>query len=298
MVVEVFVGRGQLVEAGDPLFRIDTRELEAERKARRAEVDAAEAELARLRAAPRPEDIPPARATVEAARAMVNNARVNFERNERLMRTDAGVQQDLDTARYTYESAKATLDEAEAQLDRILAGTWEEDLKVAEAKLESARSQVERIAIEIDRRTVCALVSGEVLQLNVRPGQFAALLWNEPLVVLGNVEQLHVRVDIDEQDIPYFEPGAEAVATLKGRPGVRFPLEFVRVEPYVVPKRSLTGDNSERVDTRVLQVIYALPDDRSVPVYVGQQMDVYLRASIHEDLALDASGHASRPFEE
>jgi hypothetical protein len=88
------------------------------------------------------------------------------------------------------------------------------------------------------------------------------------------------------------------VATLKGRPGVKFPLEFVRVEPYVVPKRSLTGDNAERVDTRVLQVIYAMPDDRPSAVFVGQQMDVYLRAAAPpEGIALGA-GQAARPFEE
>jgi hypothetical protein len=67
-----------------------------------------------------------------------------------------------------------------------------------------------------------------------------------------------------------------AVACLKGKPEPRFPLEFVKVEPYVIPKKSLTGDNSERVDTRVLQVIYALSDEQSEKLYVGQQVDVFL----------------------
>jgi hypothetical protein len=121
-------------------------------------------------------------------------------------------------------------------------------------------------------------MDGEVLQLNVRLGQYAAFAWKEPMAVLGDIHRLHVRVDIDENDLPYFSTGSEAVATLKGRPRVRFPLNFVYVEPYVIPKQSLTGYNSERVDTRVLQVIYELPVDRPVDVYVGQQMDVYLKA--------------------
>ena len=53
------------------------------------------------------------------------------------------------------------------------------------------------------------------------------------------------------------------------------PLEFVRVDPYVIPKRSLTGDNTERVDTRVLQVIYSLRTEGK-PIYVGQQLDVFM----------------------
>jgi HlyD family secretion protein len=97
--------------------------------------------------------------------------------------------------------------------------------------------------------------------------------------VLGNVTQLHVRVDIDEYDIPRFVPQAPARATLKGQPTKDFfPLRFVRIEPYVVPKKSLTGDNTERVDTRVLQVIYAV-DTRGKRLFVGQQLDVFIDAS-------------------
>jgi hypothetical protein len=65
---------------------------------------------------------------------------------------------------------------------------------------------------------------------------------------------------------------------LKGSPGEELPLTFVRVEPFVIPKRSLTGLSTERVDTRVLQIIYAVePEDK--PLYVGQQLDVYIDAS-------------------
>jgi len=54
-------------------------------------------------------------------------------------------------------------------------------------------------------------------------------------------------------------------------------LKLVWVEPYVVPKKSLTGDSTERVDTRVLQALYSF-DRASLPAYVGQQMDVFIEA--------------------
>jgi hypothetical protein len=57
------------------------------------------------------------------------------------------------------------------------------------------------------------------------------------------------------------------------------PLRFVRIEPFVVPKVSLTGGSAERVDTRVLQVIYQFDRPADRPVFVGQQMDVYIDAS-------------------
>ena len=67
------------------------------------------------------------------------------------------------------------------------------------------------------------------------------------------------------------------MASIRGNSREQFPLRFVRIEPYVVPKRNLTGDAAERIDTRVLQVLYALPEGS--PVYVGQHMDVFIESS-------------------
>lgn len=51
----------------------------------------------------------------------------------------------------------------------------------------------------------------------------------------------------------------------------------MRFEPYVVPKKSLTGDSTERVDTRELQVIFGFTRGR-LPLFVGQEMDVCIDA--------------------
>jgi multidrug resistance efflux pump len=265
------------VKAGDPLFQIDDRAAQAELKVREAMLASAAAELARIEAAPRDGDVAVARAAVDEAASRLGDARTEWERTSRLRMQNAVTGSEVDQARYAYEAARAAHARAEAELAR-LERTWAKDQEVSRAAVDQARSQVEAARIELDRLTVRALVDGEVLQVNVRPGQYAALAWKEPLMVLGDVSHLHVRVDIDEQDVPYYRPGARAVATLKGRPSDRFDLKFVKVEPYVIPKRSLTGDNAERVDTRVLQVVYALPDDRTMPLYVGQQMDVFIEA--------------------
>jgi HlyD family secretion protein len=82
-------------------------------------------------------------------------------------------------------------------------------------------------------------------------------------------------VDIDEHDIPRFRKDAPARAFMRGDQTHAFKLTFVRVEPYVVPKRSLTGDNTERVDTRVLQVIYKLEPGKQ-RAYIGQLLDVFI----------------------
>lgn len=97
-------------------------------------------------------------------------------------------------------------------------------------------------------------------------------------MVLGDVSALHVRVDIDEHEAWRVCPGAEAVARVRGNANLRATARFVRFEPLIVPKQSLTGASTERVDTRVLQVVYRI-ESSDVPLFVGQQMDVFIEAS-------------------
>ncbi|MDG3003970.1 HlyD family secretion protein [Paludisphaera mucosa] len=267
---------GDRIKKGEPLFRIDGRDLEAELTAREATLAAAEAQLHRLEGMPRAEDLPPAQAALEEAEAKLLDAEAAFGRSSQLYQRNMLSASDYDRDRYTKFAAKAAVDRAKADLEKLQAGAWKEDLQVQRAAVLQARSQVDSTRILIERLTVRAPVDSEILQVNVRPGQIATMAWKEPMVVLGEVDRLHVRVDIDENDLPRFREGVPGVATLKGRTDPEFPLKFVRIEPYVIPKKSLTGDNSERVDTRVLQVIYALPDNPPSKVYVGQQMDVFL----------------------
>ena len=97
-------------------------------------------------------------------------------------------------------------------------------------------------------------------------------------MIIGETDRLQVRADVDEQNATRIRPGQKGHASLKGDPSVTFPLDFIRVEPFVIPKVSLTGAGTERVDTRVLQVIFSLTRPESPPLYVGQQVDVFIEA--------------------
>jgi multidrug resistance efflux pump len=130
---------------------------------------------------------------------------------------------------------------------------------------------------EIERSLVRAPVDGELLQVNVRPGEYVGTPAGKDLIVIGDMRQPRIRVDIDESDIPRFAAGTPAQAVVRGEPQRKIELRYVRVEPYVVPKRSLTGANTERVDTRVLQVLYDIVGGTD-SLFVGQQVDVFLQA--------------------
>ena len=282
VILEVYVPVekvGQIVKKGDPLFLVDNRALKAQLKYQEANLLAAQAQLAKLEAQPRPEEVPPSEAGAQAADANLAVQEDNVKRYAELMPTKAVAERDYRQSILLALQARHQLAQAQANLALLKAGAWEPDKAIARANVALARAQIEQIKTDLDRVLVRAPVDGKVLQVNVRPGEYVGTPPSQALVVLGSVAKVHVRVDIDEHDIPrayrFFKSGVAAVASPRGDPSQTTPLSFKRVEPYVIPKKSLTGDNTERVDTRVLQVIYCV--DRDEPgLYVGMQVDVLL----------------------
>jgi HlyD family secretion protein len=124
---------------------------------------------------------------------------------------------------------------------------------------------------------VRAPIDATVLKVNIHAGEYGQPgVLASPLMTLGAIGRLHLRVEVDEADAWRARAGAQAVAMMRGNPALRTPLTFIRFEPVVVPKHSLTGVD-DRVDTRVLEAIYSF-DPARFPVHVGQAVDVFIAA--------------------
>jgi len=152
----------------------------------------------------------------------------------------------------------------------------EANLQVAAAEVKSSQAAVKTARTNLDLYVIKAPIDCSVLQINVHPGEYVptAQLPN-PLMIVGSTYNYHIRVDVDENDAWRFKSHTAAIAYLRGNSSIKIPLVFEYVEPYVVPKKNLTGASTERVDVRVLQVIYSY-DPKDLPSYVGQQVDVYI----------------------
>lgn len=251
IVKTVYVKVGDKVKAGDALFLIDDRELRAELLVKRT-------------------DLLKARASVEESKASLEDYRSQYA-----------------LVRNVTDRRAVSVDEVQQRRNAQL---------LAEAKMESAKADVasaeaafRQTECNIERLTVRAPIDCEVLQVNVRSGEYAPTgALDTPLMMLGNLDSLHVRVDIDENDAWRFRTGSRAVAFMRGNSDLSTDLAFVRVEPYVTAKTSLTGSSTERVDTRVLQVIYRF-DRNALPAYVGQQMDIFVETPETRDAAASVS---------
>lgn len=146
---------------------------------------------------------------------------------------------------------------------------------LALAKIQEVQAQLDQALTTKERLAVRAPIDGAILEVNVRPGEFAtAGDVKTPLILMGDISTLHVRTEIDEENASYISKESLAKGFLRGNPEQSIPLNFVRFEPYVKPKQNLTIAG-QRVDTRVVQVIYALPKNIE-QLYVGQQMDVFI----------------------
>jgi len=240
VVIEVPVVVGQKVKAGDTLFRLDDRQLQADLATRRADLGVAETQ-------------------VKVDTALLKDAKQQLDFANTLSDKRAISSEELSKRQYAAEAAAARLEAAKAQVT-------------------AAAAQVKSVETQIERSIVRAPIDGEVLQVKIHVGEYApAGVTATPLVMLGRLEPLNIRVDVDEHEAWRVNSSAKAIATVRGNADLKTTLEFVRFEPFVLPKKSLTGDSTERVDTRVLQVIYRVENSK-LPLFVGQQMDVFIEA--------------------
>lgn len=281
-VVQIFVKENDAVEKGDNLYQIDDREQRAKLSTweagivrSEAAVTTAQTDIANQEAAEQT-----AKANIAVLKAQLADAEDNFERNERLHKGGDISNRVYESSLAARDAARARVVQAEAQVvqTQALIRSAKARLAQAEADLNVLRAQRQELLIALDKLTVRAPRAGRVLQVNIRLGEFVASTPTVTPILFGETDYLQVRVDVDEINASHVRPGSRAEAQLKGDSAKKIELEFVRIDPFITPKRSLTGDNTERVDVRVLQVIYRFRPPQ-FPVYVGQQVDVFIDAA-------------------
>jgi multidrug efflux pump subunit AcrA (membrane-fusion protein) len=241
LVTAVRVQPGDRVAPGQPLFALDDRAV-------RAELSRAEAGIGEAR----------------AAIAEARSARATAQRQLALYRSveDAAAVSRAEVIRAEGEAAAA-----------------QTRLGLAEARLAAAQAAAGVARTELARLTVTAPIAGEILAVNIRPGEYVSTMGGAqalPFIQMGQTTPLHVRIDIDEDEAARIDLGPPAWIAPRGAADRQVRATFVRAEPQVVPKRSLTNSSQERVDVRVLQVIYALPEGGAFRV--GQQIDAFIPA--------------------
>jgi multidrug resistance efflux pump len=277
----LYVKENDIVHRGDKLYSIDDRE-------QRTIVEQAEANVAKAQAAVQTAqaDILTQRANVNSAKAAVETAKATYDDAAQVAERNAGLHKDGIISDQAYITSAKTSDADKARWQQAIAQErqTEAQLRNAEASLSEQQASLQAMIatrdqqkILLDKMTVRAPADGKILQVNNRVGEYLSSTAGTSPVLFGDTDSLMVRVDVDEINASHGLPGSTAIAMLKGDSSRKFPMQFVRIVPYMVPKENLTGSNSERVDVRVLQLEFRF-DPPPFPVYVGQQVDVFIRS--------------------
>ena len=241
-----------------------------------AEVEAKKAELSRVAKGLRAEDVDAVVAEAEAAKARSELSTGALERVEKLAKGGGATVDELDRARRQAAIDGRSADAAEARRKAALAGSRQEDVLVARAALLGAQARRDQAKAAVDRLQVKAPIAGEILWVKFRGGEYYNTQGAFPLLVMGNTQQLRVRMDADERDVGKLRLGAPAYATLNAFPGEKFAGKVVEIGRRMGRKNIRTDDPAERIDTKILEVVVELAEkDRLVP---GLRVLVFVEA--------------------
>jgi HlyD family secretion protein len=275
IVKKINVSVNEKVKKGDFLFQLDHQDLVANLQVKKKEYKKTLAHLYKLEELPLKEDLVIAQEALKKAQVALNESKVQYEMVNNLSNPRAISKQEYDKRFYKYERAVVELREQEAQFEKIKAGTPQSELTIASYEVEQAKAAVRAIESEIQRTYIKAPIDGTVLQIKIHEGEMPNSDPEKIAMILGNIEEVYLRVSIDQYNAFILDPNVSAVAFRQGDHQTQFPLEFIHIEPFMVHKKYLTNAADEKVDTQVFEILYRIAKN-DTRLFIGEQMDVYI----------------------
>lgn len=287
-VVKILATEGRIVRQGDPLLMLDDSVQRAIVEQQGSQAEAARALLEELRAQPRKENVEVAKAQLDYARASLKSLQDQLDKQRKSyeLSSKSVSKNDLDNAENAVKVAKANLEVVQKQYELTKAGAWIYDIRNQENQYEALSKAFVSSNALLSKYIIKAPVDGVILSINTAVGSYVSSqgaygTYTEgfnPILVMGSSQTyMGVRCYIDEILIHRLPQLSQAKAKMFIRgTNISIPLEYVRVQPYVSPKIELSNQRAERVDVRVLPIIFRFEKPKNINVYPGQLVDVYI----------------------
>jgi HlyD family secretion protein len=287
-VKQIPVVEGQEVKKGTILLLLDDSIQRATAEQLQSQAQAAASLLEELKAQPRKENMDVAEAQVLSAQASLKTVQDELDKQETAYDANPkSISKDaLDNAANAVVTAKANLEVARKQRDLIKAGAWSYDITNQERQYNALYKSYLSASALLAKYTLRAPKDGIVLAINPTVGSYVSgqgaydtyTQGMDPVLVLGSPQdRLNVRCYVDEILVPRIPDPSRMKAQLSVRGSeVKIPLQFIRMQPIVSPKIELSDQRQERVDVRVLPIIFRLEKPTGLNLYPGQLVDVYI----------------------
>lgn len=266
-VEKINVSVNDQVKKGDVLFQVYNQDLRVNLKIKQKKYEESLSNLYKLEALPREEDLIIAQETFNKAQALFNILALEYCNSRGRSKVEKCINL------YKYRQAEAEFLAAQAEFEKVRSGVWQPELRIVQDEVEQAKADVESMEAEIERTYIKSPIDGTVLQIKIREGETSDQ--SKTAIIVGNLDELNLRVSIDQFNEQRFHPNCRAVAFKQGDNTTEFPLKFIHIEPFMIPKKYLTNELHEKVDTQIVEILYRI-DKSNTHLYVGEQMDVYI----------------------
>lgn len=262
----VLVKEGDEVAPGAPIAELENDAEKAALDASEADLSVRRAELMRTTRGLRKEDRDAIVADTDSAKARAELSQGALQRVEVASKGGAATADELDRARRQAEADKGLLEAAEARRRAALSGARAEDVFVAQANVQAAVARRDQAKSTLERLTIRSPIAGRVLQVKLRAGEYYNPQGGDPIAIVGDTSKLRVRMDLDERDLAKVKVGAKGFVTLNAYPGRKFAARVVELGRRMGRKNVRTDDPTERIDTKILEVLLELDErDGLVP---------------------------------
>jgi HlyD family secretion protein len=290
-VTQILAKEGQTVKQGTPLLLIDDSVQRATVAQQKAQAEAALTLLRQLKAQPRLEVLRVSKAQMDSAAASLKTTQDSLSklRKSHTLNPQSVSKDQLDNAENAFKVAKANLEVARRQYQLTRAGAWIYDIQNQQRLYEALSKTYESGQALLSKYTIRAPVDGVVLAVRTAEGSYVAPQGSygtytqdyNPIIVMGHPQDpyLAVRCYVDEILISRLPPASHMQAQMQIRgTSRRIPLDFERIQPYVSPKIQLSNQRTERVDVRVLPILFRFKPPNDIKIYPGQLVDIYVEA--------------------
>ena len=270
----VNVEEGERVRRGQLLAEIENDDYHARVAAAEAELMQREAELRRIVNGARTEERREAEAGVQAAKAVLENAKSEAMRRRGLADRNVISRDEAERYEKAYQVASAQYEEAKQHFEFVDAKAREEDRAKAEAAVSLAQAQLAEARAYLEKSYIRAPLSGVILRKLRHTGESVSTQFDSPIITMADDTVLRVRLDVDEADVSKLRLGQRAYVTAEAYGDHKFWGRVIRVGGILGKKNVRTDEPSERVDTKILETLVELNAGERLPL--GLRVDSFV----------------------
>jgi multidrug resistance efflux pump len=251
-VTRVLAEEGAKVSKGQLLLEFNRSKIEAQLRQSRSALAAAESRYREATTGYRSEDVLMVNSGKERAKAIYDQARDDYERQQRLFEKGAATQVDLNRAVERLKISAGDLSGADANLTKHRYGVRSELRDQLRADLERARADVQYAESVLKDYLVYAPITGIITERHKDSGEGTDI--GVPLFRIVNPETFRIRAELEETDIGRVSEGQQVEVTVEAFRSKTFRGKVSKVFPVVHKKSQKTFDPMASFDINTQKI--------------------------------------------